>query len=369
MDAGTVRFPFSAIVAQDTLKTIFLANLVDPHIGGLLITGAKGTGKSTLVHAAEGILPEYEAVAGCPFHCDPRVPERWCTLCKSEERGAADSRRLRMRILTLPLSCTEDRLVGSLDIEALLQSGVRKVQPGVLGEANRNVLYVDEVNLLPDHLVDDILDASASHWSRIEREGISIEHPADFVLIGTMNPEEGELRPQILDRFPLSVKVETVRDPDLRVRIVRHNLDFAADPVGFAERFRTEDARLREGILEARGRLASIPIDDSTLLAIAESCADLKTDGQRPDIVIARTARAIAALAGRPAITRDDLVLAGVATLGHRTRDGGLLEPASSEEVAGRFHDAAAKSVRRTETPTQDRSEAARRGLPPKSRG
>jgi Mg-chelatase subunit ChlI len=334
MSAGSARFPFAAIIGQDTLKTVFLANVVDPMIGGLLITGAKGTGKSTVVHAAEGILPEYDAVEGCPFHCDPRNTGRSCSVCQDTSGPQRGTTRSPMRIITLPLSCTEDRLIGSLDIEALLQSGRRKVQAGILGEANRNVLYVDEVNLLPDHLVDDILDAAASHWSRIEREGISIVHPADFVLVGTMNPEEGELRPQILDRFPLSVRVDTVRDPELRVRIVRHNLDFAGDPAAFCARFEQEEERLRATILAARARLASIPIEDALLLSIAETCAALKTDGQRPDIVIAQTARAIAALAGRASIAKEDMLLAADATLGHRTRDGGLLEPASRDEIA-----------------------------------
>jgi len=199
------HYPFAAVVGQDLLKRVYLANVVDPRIGGLLISGAKGTGKSMMVHSLAGILPEYTAVAGCPFHCDPAQSDRICSLCRERQELTATAER--MRIITLPLSCTEDRLIGSLDIEALLKEGKRTVQPGILGEANRNLLYVDEVNLLPDHLVDDILDAAASHWSRIEREGVSVAHPAEFVLVGTMNPEEGDLRPQILDRFPLSVRV------------------------------------------------------------------------------------------------------------------------------------------------------------------
>jgi Mg-chelatase subunit ChlI len=242
-----------------------------------------------------------------------------------------------MRIITLPLSCTEDRLIGSLDIEALLQHGRKTVQPGILGEANRNLLYVDEVNLLPDHLVDDILDAAASHWSRIEREGVSVSHPSEFVLVGTMNPEEGDLRPQILDRFPLSVKVETIRDPALRVEVVRRNLDFERDPEAFHTRFAPETEALRARILEARRRRAEIGLEDDLLLRVSTACAELKVDGQRPDIVIVKTARAVAALSGQPRITGEDVAIAAQAALGHRTRDGGLLEPPDRDEILDHF--------------------------------
>lgn len=338
-------FPFAAIVGQDLLKTVYLANLVDPWIGGLLISGAKGTGKSTVVHAVEGLLPAHDVVEGCLFGCDPVRPERFCSLCR--EREAHPPAQRSMRILTLPLSCTEDRLIGSLDIESLLRDGSRRVQPGLLGEAHRNLLYVDEVNLLPDHLVDDILDAAASHWNRIEREGVSIAHPAEFVLVGTMNPEEGDLRPQILDRFPLSVKIGTILDPAQRVEIVRRNLAFECDPGALHEHFAPETARLREAIVEGRRLLPSIPIDDDLLLGIATSCAALKVDGQRPDIVIAKTARAIAALAGRETILAGDVLIAAEAALGHRTRDGGLLEPPTADEVRSTF--AGADAIRRRE--------------------
>lgn len=329
------HYPFAAVVGQELLKTVYLANLVDPRIGGLLIAGAKGTGKSMIVHSLAGVLPEFTAVAACPFHCDPEQPDRFCSLCR--ERADLRPRTEQMRIITLPLSCTEDRLIGSLDIEALLQHGKRSVQPGILGEANRNLLYVDEVNLLPDHLVDDILDAAASHWSRIEREGVSISHPAEFVLVGTMNPEEGDLRPQILDRFPLSVKVETIREPAQRVEVVRRNLEFERDPEAFHARYAAQTAELRERVLEARRRREEILLDDNLLLRVSTACAGLKVDGQRPDIVIVKTARAVAALAGQPRVTGEDVAIAAQAALGHRTRDGGLLEPPSREEILDHF--------------------------------
>ncbi|MDM7916016.1 MAG: ATP-binding protein, partial [Candidatus Eisenbacteria bacterium] len=329
------HLPFSAIVGQELFKTVYLANIVDPLIGGLLVAGAKGTGKSTMVHSVSTLLPEYQAVANCPFHCDPARVDRLCSLCG--ERPDRPVERMRMKILTLPLSCTEDRLIGSLDIEALLRERRRHVQPGILGEANRNLLYVDEVNLLPDHLVDDILDAAASHWSRIEREGVSVSHPAEFVLVGTMNPEEGELRPQILDRFPLSVKIETIRDPEKRAEIVRRNLAFERDPEGFHRRFAAAEEDLRRQILDARQRLEQIEIEDEMLLGIAQACTALKVDGQRPDIVIAKTARAVAALEARDRIAQENVLLAAQAALGHRTRDGGLLEPPSAEEIRDQF--------------------------------
>jgi Mg-chelatase subunit ChlI len=329
------HLPLAAIVGQETFKAIYLANIVDPAIGGLLITGPKGTGKSTVAHAVTDLLPEYDAVEGCPFQCDPGRPERFCTLCR--ERKEHRAVRARMRIVNLPLSCTEDRLIGSVDIEALLREGRRVVQAGVLGLAHRNILYVDEVNLLPDHLVDDILDAASSHWNTIEREGISISHPTDFVLVGTMNPEEGELRPQILDRFPLCIRLDSVRDPDLRVEIIRRNLLFEADPSALFDRFQGEEELLRETIVRARARLGEVEISDPWLRGIAEACTELKVDGQRPDIVIVKASRALTALAGTGEPRLEDVLLAAELALNHRTRDGGLLDPPTPDEIRSVF--------------------------------
>ncbi len=329
------NFSFAAIVGHDKLKTAYLANIVNPHIGGLLISGAKGTGKSTVVHSVERTLPQYDAVKGCIFSCDPDQPGNLCSLCR--ERAQIERTTEDMRIVNLPLSCSEDRLIGSVDIEKLLKEGKKEVQQGILGEANRNILYVDEVNLLPDHLVDDILDAAASHWSTIEREGISISHPAEFVLVGTMNPEEGELRPQILDRFPLCAKVKSVADPEQRVEIIKRNLLFERNPEEFYRIFRTEEEDLRKVIADARSLLGETEVDERFLYAIAAACAELKVDGQRPDIIMVKTAQTIAALGRRALVKGEDILVAAELTLNHRTRDGGALDPPSPEVISAIF--------------------------------
>jgi Mg-chelatase subunit ChlI len=264
-----------------------------------------------------------------------------------------------MRIVNLPLSCTEDRLIGSVDIEKLLQSGQKVILPGILGQANGNILYVDEVNLLPDHLVDDILDAASTHWNTIEREGISVSHPADFVLVGTMNPEEGDLRPQILDRFPLCVKIETVRDPALRAEIVQNNLLFENDPSAFREKFQAGEETVRRQIAAARELLPRVAVDPELVVAVAASCAALKVDGQRPDIVIVKTALTLAALDGRFRVDNGDLRLASRLALVHRTRDGGLLEPPTPEEIADSFEQHLPRKSEAPKTPSGQKIEVA----------
>ncbi len=325
------RFPFSAVVGQDLLKTALLVNIINPSIGGVLICGPKGSGKSTIVHSIESVLPLYTSVAGCRFRCDPSTPSRFCSECQSREELVPIEQP--MRIISLPLSCTEDRLIGSVDVEVLLKSGRKLVQPGILGEANQNVLYIDEVNLLPDHLVDDILDVAASHWNSIEREGVSIRHPSSFVLIGTMNPEEGDLRPQILDRFPLCVQMSTIDDPAMRTEIMRRNLRFEADPDAFGRLYEPEQRRYRDIIGASRQILLDVRISDACLDAIARAAIELKVDGQRPDIAIVRTSRTLAALNGRIEVRGHDIETAAGLVMAHRTRDGGLLEPPSPDEV------------------------------------
>jgi len=348
MDSGKRPYLFSAIVGQEKIKTAYLANIVNPGIGGLLISGPKGTGKSTIVHSAINILPHYQAVVGCGFNCDPKKPEKFCTLCRERENLRSEQRR--MRIVTLPLSCTEDRLLGSVDIETLLKTGEKEIQVGLLGEAHRNILYVDEVNLLPDHLVDDILDAAASPWNTIEREGISITHPAEFILIGTMNPEEGELRPQILDRFPLCIKVESVYEPDQRVEIVKRNLLYESNPDRFIEVFEKEETATRQIIARAKELHPKVAMDEAYLYAVAEAAGKLKVDGQRPDIVIVKTAQTVAAVDGRTDVAEKDVLLAAELTLSHRTRDGGLLEPPTTDEILEAFSGALRKVAERSKT-------------------
>jgi len=341
------RFLFSAILGQDKLKYAYLANIVNPRIGGLLISGPKGTGKSTIVHSVESILPEGKAVDGCIFNCHPEKPQDFCSLCRERADHPAVARK--MRIINLPLSCTEDRLIGSIDIEKLLKTGQKVILPGILGQANGNILYVDEVNLLPDHLVDDILDAASTHWNTIEREGISVSHPADFVLVGTMNPEEGDLRPQILDRFPLCVKIETIKDPAIRSQVVQNNLLFENDRETFHEKFVGQEAETGKQILSARELLPQVTVSPELIDSVAASCASLKVDGQRPDIVIIKTAMTLAALNGRGEVLPNDILLASELTLIHRTRDGGLLEPPTTDEIMDNFN----KNLPRDKEPLQ----------------
>jgi len=334
-----VSFPFPAMVGHRKLKTAYLANIINPEIGGLLISGPKGTGKSTVVYSVQDILPDFNAVKDCPFNC---CTDKEAPLCSRCQESMTRDRRLptekrRSPVVSLPLSCTEDRLIGTIDVEALLKSGEKVIQPGILGEANNGILYIDEVNLLPDHIVDDILDVSASHWNNIEREGISYSHPSCFILVGTMNPEEGELRPQILDRFPLSVKLESITDIESRKEIIKRNILFETNPVKLQELFQDDIETYRQLILSARARLPQVIFSDYILATIAGACSALKVDGQRPDIVILKTSITITAMEQREAVKEEDVYLAAELTLGHRTRDGGLLPPATPEEIKEAF--------------------------------
>jgi Mg-chelatase subunit ChlI len=335
------RFPFAAMLGQRELKIAYLVNIVNPEIGGLLISGPKGTGKSTIVYAAQSILPEVDVAEGCLFNCLAEKDAPKCSECVEKLKKVDSLPRIKkkMRVVALPLSTTEDRLIGSIDIEKLLRSGEKIIQPGILGEANNNILYIDEVNLLPDHIVDDILDVSASHWNTIEREGVSCVHPSRFILVGTMNPEEGELRPQILDRFPLSVKLKSVNDIEERKEIIKRNILFESSPEKLLQQFEAETEFYAASILAAREILPAVVFSDSFLTVIAGACSKLKVDGQRPDIVILKTAITIAALENRKEIIAQDVLLAAELTLGHRTRDGGLLPPATTEEIHQAFNE------------------------------
>ncbi len=315
-------YPFSAIVGQEEMKLALILNVIDPSIGGVLIRGEKGTGKSTVVRALADILPEIEVVEGCPFSCNPDDLESLCPLCQERlARGEPLVRAKRkIRVVELPLSATEDRLVGSLDIEAALTKGEKRFEPGLLATAHRGILYVDEVNLLPDHLVDTLLDVAAMGVNYVEREGVSFMHAARFVLVGTMNPEEGELRPQLLDRFGLCVTVEGLKDPKQRVLIMERRAAFEADPEGFSRRFAEENQALVQRLQEAQELLQQIELSPEILYQIAKKTITLGVDGHRADLTLAKTARAHAAYQLRTEILEEDLKIAERLALPHRLR-------------------------------------------------
>ncbi len=335
-------YPFSALVGQSELKLALLLNAVNPQIGGLLIRGQKGTGKSTAVRALVDILPEVSVVKGCPFNCSPIDPTNMCPTCLDRcLRGLPlEAETRRMRVITLPIGATEDRVVGSLDIEKAISEGIRALQPGLLAEANQNILYIDEVNLLPDHITDSILDAAASGWNVVEREGISVQHPSRFILIGTMNPEEGELRPQLADRFALHISVEGIYDEEQRVEIIRRNLEFGEDPVGFHKQWFEEQEGLRKRIFRAKELLSAVEVPDFLVRGVALACIRLHVDGHRPDISTIRAAKTLASLEGRKMVTEEDIMRVAVMAVGQRTRGGGFEEPAKPEQVREAFAEA-----------------------------
>ncbi|GAB2603452.1 putative cobaltochelatase [Streptomyces capparidis] len=322
-------YPFTAIVGMDDLRLALLLNAVSPAVGGVLVRGEKGTAKSTAVRALAALLPEVDVVPGCRFSCDPAAPDPGCP-DGPHEAGPGAARPARM--VELPVGASEDRLVGALDIERALAEGVKAFEPGLLAAAHRGVLYVDEVNLLHDHLVDLLLDAAAMGASYVEREGVSVRHAARFLLVGTMNPEEGELRPQLLDRFGLTVEVAASRDTEERVEVVRRRLAYDADPAAFAARWDGAERALRERIAAARALLPSVRLGDRALRQIAATCAAFEVDGLRADIVMARTATALAAWAGRTDVTAEDVRQAALLALPHRRRRNPFDAPGLDED-------------------------------------
>lgn len=318
----TIVFPFTAIVGQDKMKRALILNAISPGIGGVLIRGERGTAKSTAARALAALLPEIEVVADCPFNCDPDNPQDQCDNCRARATGGEILPRVRRRtrFIDLPVSATEDRVVGTLDIERAIKRGERHFEPGVLAAANRGLLYVDEVNLLDDHVVDLLLDSAAMGVNVVEREGISFSHPARFILVGTMNPEEGELRPQLLDRFALCVEIRGIPDPDARVAIVQRRVAYEADPAAFYEAWRTEEGALSRQIARAKRSLPHVTYTEDNLYAIAKITAEFGVDGHRADIVILKTALANAAFEGRAVIEEADILIAAGLTLPHRLK-------------------------------------------------
>ena len=317
----TPTFPFSAIVGQETLKLALLLNAVDARVGGVLIRGEKGTAKSTAVRALARVLPPLSVVEGCRFSCDPGDPGSWCDECRARRAsGPLPKTERPATLVELPVSATEDRIVGTLDLEHALKHGERVFEPGLLARANRSILYVDEVNLLDDHLVDTLLDAAAMGVNTVEREGVSFRHPARFMLVGTMNPEEGDIRPQLLDRFGLCVDVLGVRDPGSRVEIVRRGRDFEEDAESFVRRWSAEETTLRARLKHARLVLPRIEVSDTLLYAIANLALTTGVDGHRADQAMARAAAALAALEGELEVTLAHVGRVAPLVLAHRLR-------------------------------------------------
>lgn len=320
MKNHTFAYPFSAIVGQEEMKLALLLNVVNPALGGVLIRGEKGTAKSTAVRALAGLLPEIDVAEGCPFACNP-LGDDLCEACAVKaQAGTFVPARRRIRVVDLPVGATEDRVLGTLDMEAAIKKGERRFEPGILAEAHRGVLYVDEVNLLDDHIVDVLLDAAAMGVNTVEREGVSFSHPSRFVLVGTMNPEEGELRPQLLDRFGLCVQVEGIADIDARVEVVRRRAAFEENPQGFAEAWAAQEAEVARKVEAARALLPRVGFPDALLRLVARIAVDMAVDGHRADLVMMKTARAMAALDGRDIPGRDDVERAARLALPHRMR-------------------------------------------------
>ena len=332
--AMTQPFPFSAIVAQEEMKQALLIAAVDPAIGGVLVFGDRGTGKSTAVRALAALLPDMRAVIGCPYNQAEHAPDQCVPGCPARLDGAMPkTHAIPVPVVDLPLGATEDRVVGALDLERALSAGVKAFEPGLLARANRGFLYIDEANLLEDHLVDLLLDVAASGENVVEREGISIRHPARFVLVGSGNPEEGELRPQLLDRFGLSVEVKTPTDLPTRVEVIRRRDSYERDKTGFLAKWLPHEAATREKIVAGRARIADVEVPDAALTRAAELCMTLGTDGLRGELTLIRAARALAALEGVAEVGDAQLKQVAPSALRHRLRRNPLDDSGSTVRV------------------------------------
>ena len=328
-------FPFTAIVGQEEMKLALILNVIDPKIGGVMIMGDRGTGKSTTVRALVDLLPEIQVVADDPFNSDPNDPELMSQevrerLQRNEQLPVANKK---ISMVDLPLGATEDRVCGTIDIEKALTEGVKAFEPGLLAKANRGILYVDEVNLLDDHLVDVLLDSAASGWNTVEREGISISHPARFILVGSGNPEEGELRPQLLDRFGMHAQIGTVKEPNLRVQIVEQRANFDSAPLEFRQNYQDSQKELANKIIDARKLLPEIEIDYDFRVKISQICSELDVDGLRGDLVTNRASKALAAFEGHTVVTPEDIYRIIPLCLRHRLRKDPLESIDSGDKV------------------------------------
>ncbi|QIK38042.1 magnesium chelatase ATPase subunit I [Caldichromatium japonicum] len=330
-----IPFPFSAIVGQDEMKRSLLMAAVDPSIGGVLVFGDRGTGKSTAIRGLAALLPKMRAV-DCPYHCDPDASDDYlCDDCRAKKakNGTLKSHQIPVPVVDLPLGATEDRVIGALDLERALTKGEKAFEPGLLARAHRGFLYIDEVNLLEDHLVDSLLDVAASGQNIVEREGLSIRHPARFVLVGSGNPEEGELRPQLQDRFGLSVEVKTPTDLAVRMQVVRLRDEFERDPEAFVAKWKNKDAKISRQIQKARKLLPEVEVPDRTLEETSKLCIRLGTDGLRGELTVIRAARALAALDGHQQVEIEHVKTVAVSALRHRLRRDPLDESSSTHRV------------------------------------
>ena len=321
MTLSDVIFPFTAIVGQNEMKNALILNVINPAIGGVLIRGEKGTAKSTAVRALADLLPERN-VSKCPFHCDITRKKEVCPYCLEEiEAGKVpETEPVKMRVVELPLSATEDRVAGTLDLEYAIKTGKKKFEPGVLAKANGNILYVDEVNLLDDHIVDLLLDSAAMGRNYVEREGVSFTHPSRFILVGTMNPEEGDLRPQLLDRFGMAVDVKSEKEVESRMTVIRRRLEFEKDPDAFKESFAEQQEELAKRILESKERMRDIDIGDDALRMAVDASLYFGVDGHRADITLLKAASAHAAFYGRTSVIKEDVASIANLVLTHRMR-------------------------------------------------
>ncbi len=329
-----MQFPFSAIVGQEEMKLSLILSTIDSKIGGVLIFGDRGTGKSTMVRSLAALLPEMKAVSDCPYHCDPALADG-CVWCSERKLAGHKLKTVPMLapVVDLPLGATEDRIIGSLDIEKALSQGIKSFEPGLLARANRGYLYIDEVNLLEDHLVDLLIDVAASGENVVERDGLSVRHPARFVLIGSGNPEEGELRPQLLDRFGLSVDVKTPKEVLVRIEIIKRREFFERDPESFLLQWAGAEQKIKEQIIQSRKRLLKITVSDELLIATSQLCAHLGADGLRGELTLMRAIRALAAYDGSKSAHLGHLRKIAPLALCHRLRRDPLDDTGSSIRI------------------------------------